>query len=449
MKRIFVLLLIAGSVYLAACDNESSLPQATGKASVRAINAISTSQDINVLIEERTIGTAAYTLSTPSSRYDDLDYTFNVEAFYASDRAFRRVASQFIDFEASKDYTLLVSGSLQNADITVWEGDERSFDEADTVFEARFAHASDSIGTVDYYFADAAVAPTLGDQVATLSFGEISAPIDYEANEYVLTITAAGDPDTVMYRSETTTFASRSALIVTSFDSDATNAAPVVVRAISTLGGIVSMPDAGIPPTTEFVNASMDLGTTDIYDDELLTSQRVTNHAYLDQSAEIDIAADDNTFYYTPAGDTSAVLLEGSLPAFSGTRYRLVAVGTAGELGTTIVVPDRQPAETHAKLLIFNASNNYDFVDIYTVEPDTSVDDSLPVRVAVPTRQAATTVQLASGSYDLYVTELQEKVVLAGPYRIDVDIGDIVDSIIVDTVDPAVLDVLFLSGGPL
>jgi len=258
MKRIFVLLLIAGSVYLAACDNESSLPQATGKASVRAINAISTSQDINVLIEERTIGTAAYTLSTPSSRYDDLDYTFNVEAFYASDRAFRRVASQFIDFEASKDYTLLVSGSLQNADITVWEGDERSFDEADTVFEARFAHASDSIGTVDYYFADAAVAPTLGDQVATLSFGEISAPIDYEANEYVLTITAAGDPDTVIYRSETTTFASRSALIVTSFDSDATNAAPVVVRAISTLGGIVSMPDAGIPPTTEFVNASME-----------------------------------------------------------------------------------------------------------------------------------------------------------------------------------------------
>jgi len=88
-------------------------------------------------------------------------------------------------------------------------------------------------------------------------------------------------------------------------------------------------------------------------------------------------------------------------------------------------------------------------VDIYTVEPDTSVDDSLPVRVAVPTRQAATTVQLASGSYDLYVTELQEKVVLAGPYRIDVDIGDIVDSVIVDTVDPPVLDVLFLSGGPL
>ncbi len=448
MKRIYGLLLIAGSLLLGACGGDSSLPEATGKASVRAVNAISSSQQINLLIEESAIGTATYAGTTPAARYDDLDYTFNIEAFYVGDGAFRRVASQFIDFEANKDYTLLVGGSLAAPTITLWEGDERSFDEASTVFEARFAHASDSLGTVDYYFADPAIAPTLGEQVATLSFGEIAAPVDYEAGDYVTTITAAGDPNTVLYRSETTTFAALSALIVTSFDGGATTAAPVVVRALNTLGSNISLPAAGVPPTIEFVNASMDLGATDIYDDESLTTQRVTNHGFLDQSTETDIAVDDNTFYYTPTGDTATVLLEGTVPAFGGTRYRLVAVGPAGDLGTRVVVPDRQPVETHAKLDLFNASYNFDFLNVYAVDAGTSIDEAIPVSAALASLQAVATVRLAAGSYDIYVTEFQDTVILAGPYRIDVIEGDIVEPFIIDTVDPAVLDVHFLSGGP-
>ena len=449
MKRIFILSLVAGSLLLGACGKDPDLPEATGKASVRAINGISSSQEISVLIEERAIGTATYTGTTPSARYDDLEYTFNIEAFYAGETSLRRIASQFIDFEADKDYTLLVSGSLASPEIALWEGDERSFDAADTVFEARFAHASDSLGTVDYYFADEAVVPVLGNQAATLSFGEISAATDYEAGDYVLTITAAGDPGTVIYQSDTTTFAAQSSLIVTSFDGNATTAAPVVVRAINTLGSNITVPDAGIPPTIEFVNASMDLGTTDIYDDELLTSQIVTNHAYLDQSAELDISVGDNIFYFTPVGDTATVLLEGTVPAFGGTRYRLVAVGPAGDFNARVVVPDRQPVETHAKLLLFNAAYNFEFLDVYAVEPDTTIDDVFPIRSGLASLQSVASAQLATGSYDIYITEFQQKVVLAGPYRIDVVVGDIVDALIVDTVDPAVLDVLFLSGGPL
>jgi hypothetical protein len=129
-------------------------------------------------------------------------------------------------------------------------------------------------------------------------------------------------------------------------------------------------------------------------------------------------------------------------------RHRLVTTGAAGALGSSAGIPDRVPVETHAKLLSFQGSNNFDFLDLYVVDADESLDEALPTRTAlVPGTQSVTTV-LATGSYDIYVTEFQEKVVLAGPYRIDVTVGDIVDMIIVDTVDPAVLDVLFLSGGP-
>ena len=450
MKRIFVVLSCTAALLLGACGKDSSLPQATGKASIRAINAIQTSQDITFLIERRAIGSAAYTAATASSRYDDLDYTFNFEVLYAGETAFRRIASQFIDFEANKDYTLLVSGSLASPTLTLWVGDERTFDEADTEFEARFAHAMESRGALDYYFADPTIAPALGNQVATLSFGEISAPFDYAGGDFVLTITTANNPADVVYVSDTAPIAAQGAYIFVPFEGSANNTAPVVLSAINTAGGSSALPDPRFPATVQFINASRDLGTTDIYDDEMLTpeSRLVDDHAYLDVSDEIEIAATANTFYYTPGEATTAVTLETNLTAVNGSRYRLVAVGVADAFFGIPLAPDRRPVETRAKLLLFQASNNFDFVDVYAVDPGTSIDDANPVSFGLPTRQSTAPIALAAGSYDIYITEFAQKVPLAGPYLIDVVLGDVVDLIIVDTVDPAVLDALFLSGGP-
>ena len=146
-----------------------------------------------------------------------------------------------------------------------------------------------------------------------------------------LTITQAGDPGAVVFVSGAETFAAQGTFIITPFDGSAGNSAPVVVRALNALGSSFSMPDPRFPPAVEFVNASIDLGTSDIFDDETLTSKRVADLAFLDVSAELDVAAGDNTFYFTPAGDTAAVTLEATLSAFGGIRYRQIAVGAAGD----------------------------------------------------------------------------------------------------------------------
>ncbi len=448
MKRTFLPLALLGALLIGACSGDTGLPEATGKASIRAINAIPTSQEISFLIEERLIGTAPYQGITSKAEYDDLEYTFNVEAFYADGTDFRRFASQFLDVEANKDYTFLVSGDLASPTITVWQDDEREFDETDTVFAASFSHASASLGDLDYYFADSSIAPALGNEVATLSNGEISAVIDFPAGDFVLTITTAGDPGDVVYTSSTTTFIARDTIIFTSFDGDISDTAPVFVRGFSNFGANVALPDINFPPTVQFVNASMDLGNVDIYDDETLTSQRVANHGFLDATADLDVTIGANIFYYTPAGDTSAVTIEAPLTAFGGLRYRFVAIGLAGNLNSLAFIPDVRPVETQAKLLPYNASNNFAFVDLYAVEPGTSVDDVFPVRAALAAGAAPSPVELAAGGFDLYLTSFAEKSVLAGPYRIDVALGDVVDFVIVDTVDPAVLDIAFLSGGP-
>ncbi len=445
MKRIFAGLAV---LLLAACSNDSDLPEASGKASLRAINAIATAGEVTFLIEERLIGAMRYKQVTPGVRYDDLDYTFNFEAFYAGDLELTRFASQYLDVVANMDYTFLLSGSLSNPAVTIFEDEERDYNETDTVFAAKFIHASASQGALDYYFADPAIPPAPGEQAASLSSGEISTAADFSEGDYVLTVTTAGNHLDVVYRSETITFVPRNTQFITLFDGDANDAAPLIAEAIPVVGAPLSMPDPNYPARVEFINISLDLGATDIYDDEPLTSRIVENHDYLDVADEVEVTSGDNTFYYTPTGETSTVLLEGTLLAVTGTRYRFYANGVAGDFSRSVVFPDRQPFETMAKLTMFQGSNNFDALDLYIVEPGESIDDALPSRRGVPAGAQTLNAALEAGSYDIYITELDDKTVLAGPYRIDVALGDIVDFVAVDTVDPAVLDLLFLSGGP-
>ena len=132
MKRIAILLPLALALLLSACGGESSLPKATGKASVRAINAMSGSAELVFLIEERTIGNLTYRSATAISSWDDLDYTFNFDAFFAGDTQLTRIASQYIDFVADQEYTLVISGTLGSPSLAVWESAKRQFAAGDT-----------------------------------------------------------------------------------------------------------------------------------------------------------------------------------------------------------------------------------------------------------------------------------------------------------------------------
>ncbi len=445
MKRIFAGLAV---LLLAACSNDTDLPEATGKGTLRAINAIPTAGEVAFLIEERRIGTMRYTDSTASVRYDDLDYVFNFDTLVAGDAGVTRFARQALKVVANTDYTFLLTGSVANPVVTLFEDEEREFDEAETVFAAKFVHASASTGALDYYFADPATPPAPGEQVATLSNGAISTAADFPEGDYVLTVTTAGDHLDVVYESATTSFTARDTRFIALFDGDANDTAPHIAEIVPVAGPAVSLRDPNYPARVEFINLSMDLGATDIYNDEALSSRLIENHAFLDVEAEIEVATGDNTFYYTPTGDTAAVLLEGVLSAIAGTRYRYYANGVSSDFNFNFLIPDRQPLETMARLTMYHGSNNFATLDLYIVDPGEPIDDVFPARFGIPPGAQTIDAALEAGSYDVYVTEFNDKTVLAGPYRIDVVLGDIVDFAVVDAVDPATLDALFFSGGP-
>ncbi len=441
MKRIALFLTLAAALVLTACGGESKLPTATGKASVRAVNAMEGSSELVFLIEERVIGNLTYRSATALSGWDDLEYTFNFDTYFPGDTETTRIASEHIDIVAGQEYTLVISGTLGNPSVAVWDTEKRKFVAGDTVFQVRFSqNANYFTAPVDYYFAPAGVAPVIGEAVASLSFGDVAPAIDFEAGSYVLTITAANDPADIKFTSDETSFAAQADLIISPFDASANDIAEFTVHVYGPAGGTDRLTDSSLPASVEFLHAAMDLGTSDIYDDETLLSQVLADHAFMDLSPEISITPGVNTFRYVPAGGTTAVTLEGELTAAAGVRYRFISGGVSGAFVTAITVADRQPVDTAAKVAFFQTSNTYDFLNLYLVTQGETIEGKSPSRTGYPSLVTGPTVGVVPGNYDAYVTEFGSTVVRAGPVSVSLAIGDVVELIAFDTADPEVLN---------
>jgi len=434
-----ILLAVIAALTVAGCGGESSLPEASGKGVIRMINAIPTSPEIGFLIEERALGSVSYKSNAPPQRWDDLSYTFNFEISRPLVEN-TRIASRFLDVVRDVEYTFVVHGSIDAAVVDLWEIPVRTFGGTETVFEMRVGHAADALGSVDVYLGPETAAPALGDLVATLAPGEVSAPADVADDTYIVTVTSAGNPADVLYQSVPTRIVPSQSVLITVFEGDANDTAPVAARVFSAQGPTSVLTDARFPPTARFVHATMDLGTSDIYDDEALQNRIVADLAFGDVTADIDLAVGDIAITATAPGNVGAIQLEDVLTTFAGSRINYYFTVLADELTGTQVSVDRRSIETTARITFFHSAANHGAVDLYVVEPGTSVEDALPRQIGAANGLQTPPVNLAAGSYDLYITTSGEKTVLDGPISLEVALGDVFEAVLLDRVDPSLAE---------
>lgn len=430
MRRVSILLACA-TLLLGACG-ESSLPDPTGKGSVRAINAIPASPNITFLIEERTIGNVVYKNATPANSFDDFSYSFNFEAQYLGDSEPTRIASQELQLVAGRDYVFVVGGTLDNATVTVWEGDERTWAGSETSFELRFGHAAASFGNMDVYFVpenDAAGPNNLAD---TLAFGDAGVASEIAEGTYTIVATTAGDINDVIFQSDELAFNAQSTLLVTFFDGDENDLTPIAARGIQPGGSIFAFADSRTQPTTRFIHASADLGPVDIYDDELLTNRVVASQVFGGVSAAVPRDAGTWTATYTPPDDTGVVLLEREVSTIAGARISVYAIGLGGEYDGVALLRNDRSVSVAAQLSFFNASANHPQVDLYIEDPGTLIDDASPEFFGLPLGASTGNAALLEGDYEVFITTTGESTVLAGPFPVSVALGDVVEAIILD-----------------
>lgn len=438
ISRVLAAIIVAFAI--GACGSDSSLPVATGKASIRMINAIPTSPEIGFLIEERALDAVRYKSNSSPESWDDLEYTFNFEINRPFENELTRIASQFLDVTREIEYTFLVRGSLDAAVVDVWQIPERSFSGSETIFEMRVGNAADALGLVDVYVGLEGVDPVLGAQVASLAPGEVSAPTDIEEDVYVVTITAAGDPANILFQSVPTRILANQSVIVTAFAGDANDTAPVTVRLFNQLGASSAVTDARFPPTARLIHATSDLGTSDVYDDAALQNRIVADLAFGDITGDIDVAVGEVPITATAPGNVGAILLEDTLTTFAGSRLNYYLTVLSDEVVGSQVFVDRRPVETIARLTFFHSAINHEFVDLYVVDAGTTIDDVFPRLITATYGLQAPEIRLDAGSYEIYVTTAGEKTILDGPVSLEVALGDVFEAVLLDRVDPSLAE---------
>jgi hypothetical protein len=444
MKRTLLLLAGIGTLLLGACTNDSALPNPTGKGAIRAINAIKGSPEVGFLIEERALGGIAYKESSTPAEYDDFSYTFNFEIVYPGDRSTTRVATENLKIDAGVDHILLLTGDINAPTITVWNGTIRNFDEAETVLEARFAHANAALGDIDVYFEAPGTVPGTNPPAATLSFGQIADAADFAEGSYVMTVTAANDPDIVYFTSQETDLLPRFAHIITIYEGDENDTAPVLVRSMTSVGNPLTLVDANYPPQTRFVHGASTLPMVDIYDDELLTSLVYAGLDFKQTTPYLDASLESTTYYFTPASSTATILFEQSvLNQVPGSYTHLYTIGDTDAWVGLRFTPALAPTSISAKIRLFHAALNHNRIDVYVLDRDVLIaEDDVPFLRSLIYGFPAPILNIQAGEKDIYLTVAGEQTVIAGPFQYDATLGSNIQLLVVDTVDPATAEIV-------
>lgn len=444
MKRTFTILACTGALILGACTGDSQLPEPSGKGGVRAINAIPGSPVVTFRIEERSLGDLSYKTSSTPVRYDNFEYNFNFDINLPGGSEPQRVATVFLPVETDREHVFILSGDLTNPTVTTWTSDLRDWDGSETVFEARFAHLAESLGPVDVYFYQASgPLPVQGEQIATLSHGDVMDALDFESGTYEALITAAGDITTVYHATIPVILTPQSSHLMSVFDGDENDTSPYLVNSMSSAGQAIRLPDPSFPSTIRFVHGARTLPAVDIYRDELLTDRVAENVTLGDATADITTVTAETTWYFTPAGSTATVLFEqivGAPPTSSPTALYLT--GDTDLWSGVNLTQDRSSTATLAKVSLFHSAFTTNTIDMYIVDRGAEVaEDALPTVRRIGYGLPSGTAALATGSYDIYLTEFANKTLVGGPYELDVVLGDVVFLLAVDDVNPGTVEI--------
>jgi len=208
-----------------------------------------------------------------------------------------------------------IAGGVTAASGTVlaggeYEHDERSSD-ADSVDTSkemsgaavRVAHFSPDAPNVDVYVNSEQV-------LADVAYGDVSPYLELKPGTYTVTITAAGDPNTVAFEGDVTF-----------------GAAYYTVAAIGELGASTFEPvvlvDAG-SALARLVHAAPDAPAVDVYaDDELLFE----NVAFTDATDYVPVPAGSYTLSVRPAGDPETTVASFDVTLERGMAYTGYAIG--------------------------------------------------------------------------------------------------------------------------
>jgi hypothetical protein len=447
--RVPALAMIGFLVFGAGCS-ESKFDQASGgKGWVRGINTIVDSPQLFFVIEEQAEGGVNFRATVGFNEWDDLSYNFSFDLFRQGADQPDRLVTQLVEVETDIEYSLALVGSLDEPSVLMWEVPEREWDGTETVFEADFVHLSPQTGQLDVYYAPEGTAPEPGNQVGTLSYGERLPYGEFDQDDYVLVLTAPGDPATVLLQSAPIATDPAVRITVALFDPDSAITAAVGVNIIARDGSTVSVGDVNSLPKARMLHASFGTAAFDGYVNNDFSAAAFADVEFGELTPYVDMTNLDAPLTITPVGDPGTILLEDTIQSVEDTLRTVVFFGETDAWFTQTLVDNARPVATEPQFRISNFSINIDAVDVFDVPSGTTPEEAILPRFFNLQPGSSSNFSFAFlESRDLIVTLAGETEPISAPLALDLTGGQVLDIMIVDTLDPAVVELVIFESRP-
>jgi hypothetical protein len=441
MNRRFLAALLALAT-LAGCGSGTSDPP-TDPGVLRFLHAIPELDTLTMTYDGQELGGFGYTELKGLNRPGDGRHDVEIDVRLPGDDA--PFENLDVRTAVARAQTFVLTGTLEDHEIVSWEEPARDWvAELDgsgevTELEVSFGHASRSYGTVDVYLGEEDLDPAEETPVATLSYGDMEPALELESGEHEIVVATAGDPADVLFRTGGLTLPSATSIMFVLFDgAELIGGQPRLLMRSMGPGFSGILVDVSEPARLRAVHSAKGTGKIEVRtgtNDDVI----IPEVAYGTASDYIELNSGSRTLSFAKVADPDDELDTQTINPGPGTDLTVLVAGEPDQIVSGSFSDDHRSVITHARFRVINGADTFGpSTDVYLVEPGASIEDELPVTIAV-FLSATGYIAIDEGDYDMILTPRNGKefasgripvsLVNGGVYTVVVLQGDTDDSL--------------------
>ncbi|WP_111497889.1 DUF4397 domain-containing protein [Marinobacter bohaiensis] len=421
-----LLLISLFSVALAGCfdgDNDDDT------ADLVVLHAAADAPNVNVRGGGGTLFSDVPFKSGGERGIEEGTYNLSVDARLPGDQTTTVIRPTEVRFRDGIRYYAAAVGTVGAGGPTLLLVKQTDTDASDGNAQVQVAHLASAAPTVDIYVT--APGDDLGSAspIATLTFQDVTDPVEVPAGDYRIRVTPQGSA-TVVFDSGTVALADDQELFIGAVDNTNFGDSPISLI-VEDDGDVSEIVDADATAGVRAVHNSYDAPDVDLYVDTVLAAEDLAFPNAFPGSGNdpdtdyADLPAGTTNIGVTAANDPN-VVADADLDLVGGQAYTVLAANAVSSLELLPYEDDNRSIATAAKLRVIHGAAMAPNVDVYAVAQGNACPGNAdPLLSDVPYQTSSGYLEVAAADYTVCVTVAGTGTVAIGPVDISLVAGGV------------------------
>lgn len=352
---------------------------------------------------------------------------------------------------AGKDYTFIVIGKDADDAVELLEFESPIEDVPESSVRVQVAHAAPDVGPVDVYMTAPDELLSAATPIAQETYGNLPGARQLvPSGTYVISVTPAGVPGTVLFDTDEIALSGRQDLLLVAVaNTTAAREAVPISLLVNSFRATSEIQDKDLPSELRVVHVSPDAPPLDLIDNRNTVDDPndpdddadaddditlVTGLAYLGNSGYITGPSGFSTIRAVETAEPATTLFDFLWSDVPGRQTTVLALNLLASINDLVLVDDIRSVHAEGKLRIVNAAPASGVVDVYILEPATPVESATTGVFNFGLGGATAYLSYEPGNYRVTFTKAGDKTMVLATADVAATAGTVHTAILVDEV---------------